>query len=232
MDEIEQRLYDAVLADLRNDGPREVYADWLEARGDPRGTYLRLETVSRETDARLRALRQQVPADWRRAVAHPGRGGSSPRSFDLTLTLVTARLPNMGGQLAVMARAHGCVFEALSKFYGDTRGTRSVFTPDRSFEAPLTLVDVPRYFALLEALGDLKAGDVDLEGIPDSSDYGHVATLQGALDGVAFRASVSFLSSGFTGRDAVPFAALARHLLEGSQIEEPALTEGARPADR
>lgn len=42
MDAIEQRLLAAVCDEPDADGPREVYADWLMGRGDPRGEYIAL----------------------------------------------------------------------------------------------------------------------------------------------------------------------------------------------
>src|SRR6516162_10276737 len=41
----EQAFVQAILANLTDDGPRLVYADWLEERGDPRGEFLRLQTA-------------------------------------------------------------------------------------------------------------------------------------------------------------------------------------------
>jgi uncharacterized protein (TIGR02996 family) len=44
-------LVAAILDDPDDDGPRLVYADWLEERGDPRGTFIRLQ-CQRERAAR------------------------------------------------------------------------------------------------------------------------------------------------------------------------------------
>jgi uncharacterized protein (TIGR02996 family) len=41
----EQGFVQAILANLTDDGPRLVYADWLEERGDPRGEFLRIQTA-------------------------------------------------------------------------------------------------------------------------------------------------------------------------------------------
>jgi uncharacterized protein (TIGR02996 family) len=41
----EQALVQAILANPTDDGPRLVYADWLEERGDPRGEFLRIQTA-------------------------------------------------------------------------------------------------------------------------------------------------------------------------------------------
>jgi len=39
----EQSLLDAILASPEDDGPRAVYADWLQQRGDPRGEHIALQ---------------------------------------------------------------------------------------------------------------------------------------------------------------------------------------------
>ena len=41
----EQALVQAILANPTDDGPRLVYADWLEERGDLRGEFLRIQTA-------------------------------------------------------------------------------------------------------------------------------------------------------------------------------------------
>jgi uncharacterized protein (TIGR02996 family) len=58
--------------------PKLVYADWLDERGDVRGELIRLEEATRERVAwddtlwrlkpRRNELRQQVPADWLKAM--------------------------------------------------------------------------------------------------------------------------------------------------------------------
>ena len=42
-DVVESRLLAAVLADPGSDAPRQVYADWLQERGDPRGELIELQ---------------------------------------------------------------------------------------------------------------------------------------------------------------------------------------------
>jgi uncharacterized protein (TIGR02996 family) len=41
----EQAFIQAILANPTDDGPRLVYADWLEERGNPRGEFLRIQTA-------------------------------------------------------------------------------------------------------------------------------------------------------------------------------------------
>src|SRR5215211_5846586 len=59
----EAALLEAVCADPAADGPRLIYADWLDERGDPRGEFIRLQCalarlptadpVARKLNARL-----------------------------------------------------------------------------------------------------------------------------------------------------------------------------------
>lgn len=69
----ERAFIDAVVADPHDDGPRLVYADWLEERGDPRAEWLRLERRSFGTDRgpddlavkdRRALLRSKLDHDW------------------------------------------------------------------------------------------------------------------------------------------------------------------------
>jgi uncharacterized protein (TIGR02996 family) len=67
-------LYRAVVANPQGDAPRQAYAEWLTARGDPRGELLSLELVlSQETPvppnapalrARYAELREGIDALW------------------------------------------------------------------------------------------------------------------------------------------------------------------------
>ena len=69
----EQAFVQAILANLTDDGPRLVYADWLEERGDPRGEFLRIQTVLKRMPRkdkqqarfrkRLKALRSRLDAE-------------------------------------------------------------------------------------------------------------------------------------------------------------------------
>jgi uncharacterized protein (TIGR02996 family) len=73
------RFIQEILSHPDDDGRRLRYADWLEARGDPRGEYLRLEcelanlpndSPDRPAAAgRLRRLRPSVDPDWLRLLA-------------------------------------------------------------------------------------------------------------------------------------------------------------------
>lgn len=78
LDPDERALLDAILADPDDDGPRLVYADWLEERGDERATYLRLEIEFRSAadaierdrvERALRRLRWYAGAEWLAIVA-------------------------------------------------------------------------------------------------------------------------------------------------------------------
>lgn len=43
---LEAAFLEAVCADPANDGPRLIYADWLDDRGDPRGEFIRLQCAA------------------------------------------------------------------------------------------------------------------------------------------------------------------------------------------
>ena len=74
----EEPLLRAVMERPQDQVARLVYADWLEERGDPRAEFLRLEADLSEMPVlhrnrasvrgRLRALWQQLDADWLAAV--------------------------------------------------------------------------------------------------------------------------------------------------------------------
>lgn len=48
-----------VLFDLKDEMPRQVYADWLEERGDPRGAFLRIDYAMRQLDSEVAEYEQQ-----------------------------------------------------------------------------------------------------------------------------------------------------------------------------
>lgn len=77
--EVELRLIAAIVAALRDPAPRLVYADWLAARADPRGEFLRtqvqlwralsepglhLRGALRRVRARLRAMARTLDPHW------------------------------------------------------------------------------------------------------------------------------------------------------------------------
>jgi uncharacterized protein (TIGR02996 family) len=74
----EEEFLPAIAAAPTDDLPRLVYADWLEERGDPRATYLRLATqvAGRIRDglpfedlrSALHGTYEAAVADWRRQV--------------------------------------------------------------------------------------------------------------------------------------------------------------------
>ncbi len=73
----ERRLLDAVLAAPEDDAPREVYADWLIARGDPRGDFIACQLAAArgaaEAGSRARALFATHGEAWAAAL-----GGVEP----------------------------------------------------------------------------------------------------------------------------------------------------------
>ncbi len=54
-----------------DDGSRQSYADWLEARGDPRAEYLRLESQLLAIPRRLAQLREGIDPQWLADVGRP-----------------------------------------------------------------------------------------------------------------------------------------------------------------
>jgi large subunit ribosomal protein L7/L12 len=64
MDDVEQRFLAAIQANPDDREAREVYADWLEERGDERGEYLRLEAQLHSIPVRLAVLRASVDRAW------------------------------------------------------------------------------------------------------------------------------------------------------------------------
>jgi uncharacterized protein (TIGR02996 family) len=79
----EQALLNAVLTAPEDDELRQVYADWLEEKGDPRGEFLRLEAslplLSRRkryaARDRLRELKTVIEEGWLALVARVGIDG-------------------------------------------------------------------------------------------------------------------------------------------------------------
>src|SRR5690349_701974 len=78
-DDPEAALLAAVHDDPNDVQAREIYADWLEERGDPRGEYLRLDMQLVTLPARLSELVAQIDPAWLRALS---------RRFGITITAV------------------------------------------------------------------------------------------------------------------------------------------------
>jgi uncharacterized protein (TIGR02996 family) len=66
----ERRFLEDILASPDEDGPRQVYADWLTERGNPRGEYmsLQLQPKTPATEKRIKELHEQAA----RALIGPG----------------------------------------------------------------------------------------------------------------------------------------------------------------
>jgi SMI1 / KNR4 family (SUKH-1) len=69
----------AIVSARGNDAPREEYANWLEARRDPRSGYVHAEkewakTKSNEAETRLRRLAREFDAVWAARVSRPPMG--------------------------------------------------------------------------------------------------------------------------------------------------------------
>jgi uncharacterized protein (TIGR02996 family) len=64
VDDVEQRFLAAIQANRDDREARDVYADWLEQRGDERGEYLRLEAQLHSIPMRLAVLRPTIDRTW------------------------------------------------------------------------------------------------------------------------------------------------------------------------
>src|SRR5579885_144501 len=81
----------AILEDPDDDGPRLIYADWLEERGDPRGEFIRLQCAlarmpagdDRRGDLRARelALLREHEAAWAEPLRPLASGWKWRRGF-------------------------------------------------------------------------------------------------------------------------------------------------------
>ncbi len=88
----ETPFLEALCAQPHDDDLRQVYADWLEERGDPRGELLRIESKLtrlpakgrqvRRLLARLRALRSTVDPAWLARVDNTAVEGCSTFAFE------------------------------------------------------------------------------------------------------------------------------------------------------
>jgi len=70
---IETTLLDAIYANLDDDVPRLVYADWLQQRGDPRGELIALQLRATDTRGQRQRERQLLagsPRSWLGPLAH------------------------------------------------------------------------------------------------------------------------------------------------------------------
>ncbi len=86
MTEEEAQLLEAIRARSSEEGPREVYADWLETRDDPRGAYLRLvlaRRAARQAIAQLERTGDRLDPEWLEVI--------DPSTQRARLTLASGR---------------------------------------------------------------------------------------------------------------------------------------------
>ena len=69
----EAALLDRVCADPDDDGPRLVFADWLDERNDPRGEFIRVQVALARVAARGVVAPDESFGGWHA----PGRQGGS-----------------------------------------------------------------------------------------------------------------------------------------------------------
>jgi len=79
----EAEMLSAVLANLTDDLPKLVYADWLEERGDPRGVFLREFTTAARSGGKLPRPGKMSKA-WLDLIGH--RAVAAVRERELSLT--------------------------------------------------------------------------------------------------------------------------------------------------
>jgi uncharacterized protein (TIGR02996 family) len=88
-EDFEARLLEAVYASPDDDAPRQVYADWLQERGDPRGELIALQLANTRTKKAMRRERQLIRhhrASWLGPlweVVHRGACFGDDRMYDL-----------------------------------------------------------------------------------------------------------------------------------------------------
>src|SRR6516162_8267287 len=87
----DEAFLQAIAASPNDEGPRLIYADWLDERDDPRGTWLRTESALRGTSpkkaehealaARLEELRFGLDPGWQRWTEPTATQCSGPTTF-------------------------------------------------------------------------------------------------------------------------------------------------------
>jgi large subunit ribosomal protein L7/L12 len=124
MDDVEQRFLAAIQANPDDREAREIYADWLEERGDERGEYLRLEAQLHSIPQRLAVLRATVDPSWLQQVE---------RRFDV---LLVAMGPSKISVIKSVREAAGIGLKDAKDFVEAVRpGGPGVVCRDLEYEA-------------------------------------------------------------------------------------------------
>lgn len=99
----------AIIEAPDDDAPRLIYADWLEDRGDPRGTFIRVQCMlatlpddhpSRpELEDEERDLLTSYKADWDAPFARAAKGWEYSRGFVEAITLSDVAFAEHGDRL-------------------------------------------------------------------------------------------------------------------------------------
>jgi uncharacterized protein (TIGR02996 family) len=141
---IEDAFLDAIADNPDDEGPRLIYADWLEERGDPRAEYLRLDRqlLVRQADdegslalvARFQELHLTIDPDWTWLVR---RVPLSPME-ELRAILSPPRRPtNAEGDWSAIEASLGLRLPADYKSFISTYGSGSIGSIE--IESPLGL---------------------------------------------------------------------------------------------
>lgn len=104
----------AILADPDNDGPRQVYADWLQSRGDPLGEYIALSLAAEH----LPAGDPQLPALWVRVREIECMPFERFRQYVTTERGMVSRLALQCAQLDTELDLRGTLVRDLSIHHG------------------------------------------------------------------------------------------------------------------
>jgi uncharacterized protein (TIGR02996 family) len=68
-EDVEQTFIEAIRKNPDDEEARAVYADWLDQRGDPRGEYLRLESILVRAPTRMADLIATIDPGWLESVS-------------------------------------------------------------------------------------------------------------------------------------------------------------------
>jgi len=106
-------LFRQVLDHPDEDGPRLIFADWLDEHDDPRGEFVRLQVALARLPAhdparpdlarRERALRQAHAAEWVAPLAGQATRCTFRRGFIAAITLPAAAFVEYGAELLTLA---------------------------------------------------------------------------------------------------------------------------------
>lgn len=182
----------AVLEAPEDDGPRLIFADWLEERGDPRGEFIRVQCVLAKLPAddprrkgleeRQRALREEHGRAWRAYLPAVLRSATLERGFVETVRLTIA-------EFLVQAEA---MFEAAP-----VRRLRAVGSWAVGNGGMLASLAASPYLARLAELdlGGMDLGDGEVAALTSSAHAGSLKTLKLQANRIGDGGAIALASS-------------------------------------